>query len=198
MLRLAIVISAAMLAPAFSATHKVPDEEPLVTIEIPDQWQTKQVGESLKATAPDDLVHIVVVPPEGIKIAETMGEVMRYIRGAGGIVVRADSEKREQGKLNGMEVRRFSWQAKDKTGDVKIEFTIISLAPRKSVLVACWGSPQAEEKHETALKKVLQSIKSAAEQDQRKTPNIEHPTSNAERPKEAEPVTRTSPSANYR
>jgi hypothetical protein len=164
LLKLAIPICALLATSAFSATHKVPEDNPIVTIEIPDEWQTKEVGESIQATAPGDPVHILVVPPEGSKIAETMGEAMRYIRGTGGIVVRADSIKNELGKLNDMDVRHVSWDAKDKNGDVKIRFTIVSLAQRKSVLVACWGSPAAEQKHEADLKKILQSIKVAGEQ----------------------------------
>ena len=165
MLRVVVLVSALLAAtPVFSATHKVPEEEPIITIEIPDKWQTKEVGESLQATAPDAPVYILVVPPEGNKIAETMGEVMRYIRNTGGIVVKADSVKNEPGKLNDMAVRRVSWQAKDKDGEVKIQFTIVSVAERKSMLVAVWGPLVAEEKNETQLKKILQSIKGVAEQ----------------------------------
>ena len=94
--------------PVLSATHKLPEDEPIVTIEIPDKWQTKEVGESVQATAPGDPLHVLIVPPEGSKINETMGETMRYIRGTGGIVVKADSIKNEAGKLNGMEVQQLS------------------------------------------------------------------------------------------
>ena len=152
-----------LATPAFSAVHNIPEDEPLVTIEIPDQWQTKEVGESLQATAPHEQVRVLVVPPEGTKIAETMGEAMRYIRGSGGIVVKAESMKKEPGKLNGLDVHHVSWVGKDKTGEVKIEFTIIALPERKSVLVACWGPLEAQKKHQTDLNKILQSIKVAGE-----------------------------------
>jgi hypothetical protein len=161
MLKFAISICVRLAASAFSATHKVPEDEPFVTIEIPDEWQTKEIGESVLATVPGDPVHVLIVPPERNKIAEAMGEAMRYIRSTDGIVVKADSIKNEPGKLNDMDVRKVFWNAKDKHGDVKIQFTIVSLAQRKSVLVACWGPPKARQKHESDLKKILQSIKKA-------------------------------------
>jgi hypothetical protein len=161
MLKFAISICVLLATPAFSATHKLPEEEPYVTIEIPDEWQTKEIGESLLATAPGDPIHVLIVPPEGNKLAEAMGEAMRYIRNTGSIVVKAESVKKELGRLNDMDVRQLSWQGKDKNGDVKIQFTFVSLAQRKSVLVACWGPPKAEQKHEADLKKILQSIKKA-------------------------------------
>jgi hypothetical protein len=159
MLKLAISICALLATPAFSATHKLPEDEPIVTIEIPDQWQTKEVGECLQATAPADSVHVLVVPPEGSKINETMGEAMRYIRNTGAIIVKADSMKQEPGKINELEVKHVSWEAKDRNGDVNIRFTIFSLGERKSVLVALWGPLKAQEKHEAELKKIFQSVK---------------------------------------
>src|SRR5437773_1799639 len=116
MLNFVILLCALLATPVFATVHKVPEEEPLITVEIPDDWQTKEVGESVQATAPADPVHVLIVPPEGSKIAETMGEAMRYIRNTGGIVVKADTIKNEPGKLNGMEVRHISWDAKDKNG----------------------------------------------------------------------------------
>ena len=88
-----------------------------------------------------------------------MGEVMRYIRNTGGIVVRPESIKNEPGKLKEMDIRNVSWQGKDKNGDISIRFTIVWLAEAKQLLVACWGSPKAEQKYESTLKQMLQSVK---------------------------------------
>ena len=161
MLKFAIFVSAVLLTPAYAGLHKVPDEEPLITIDIPDEWQTKEVGESIQATVPGDSFHFMVVPPEGTKVAETMGEAMRYIRNSSGIMVKADSIKNETGKLNDMEVRHVFWEGKDKNGSVNIQFTIVFLTARKAVLLASWGPPEAEQKHKEALKKIFQSIKKA-------------------------------------
>ena len=148
-----------LVTPAFSATHKVPADDPIATIQIPDKWQSKEVGEGVEATSPDGAVHLLVMPVEANKIAESMGEAMRYLRNRDGITVKSDSVKQEQGKLSGMETRNVSWQGKDMKGDVKIRFTIVSIAEKQPLLVACWGSPEAEKKHEAELNKILQSIK---------------------------------------
>src|SRR5438105_3621376 len=134
MLKFAISICVLLLAtPAFSATHKVPEDDPIVTIEIPDKWQTKEVGESVQVIAPGDPVHVLIVPPEGSKIAETMGEAMRYIRNTGGIVVRADSIKKEPGKLNGLDTQQLSWE-KTRTGMSKSNLRSCPL-PKEN---PCW------------------------------------------------------------
>ena len=56
LLKFVISICVLLATPAFPATHKLPEDEPIVTIEIPDEWQTKEVGESVQATAPGDPV----------------------------------------------------------------------------------------------------------------------------------------------
>jgi hypothetical protein len=161
MRKFAAFLCMALATPTFSATHKVPGDEPIATIQIPDKWQSKEIGEGVEATSPDGTVCFLVIPAEGKKVAESMGEAMRYLRGKGGITVKADSVKHEQGKLNGMDVRKVSWQGKDQKGDVQIRFTIVTMAENKPLLVAYWGSPDAEKKHGAELNKMLQSIKKA-------------------------------------
>ena len=150
-----------LVVPAFPAIHKIPADEPIAVVQISEKWQTKEQGEFVKATSPDSTFHFLVIPAEPNKIAASMNEVMRYVRGTSGITVDSASRKDEKSKLNGMDVQSVSWDGKDKNGAVKIQFRIISIAERKPLLVACWGSPPAEKKHRGALNRMLQSIKKA-------------------------------------
>ena len=152
------LLCAGSIVPAISATHKVPGDEPFASIAIPDKWQTKEVGEAVQATSPDGAVFFLVMPVEPGKIAESMGEAMRYLRNQGGLTVKADTRKDEAGKLNGMDVQNVSWQGKNSKGDVTIRFASVSVAENRPLLVAYWCSPEAERKHRNELKKMLQSI----------------------------------------
>ena len=159
MRKFAALLLVALVSSAAAATYKVPPAEPIATVGIPEKWQSKARGEIVEATAPDRTISIRVVPIERSKIGESMNEAMRFLRGRDGIVVQADSRKDESIKLNGMEARNFIWQGKDKKGEVKIKFTIVVLAPREKLLVASWGSPEANKNHATDLEAILQSIK---------------------------------------
>jgi hypothetical protein len=152
---------AALLASALAGTYKVPRAEPLATLQIPDTWQTNDHGELVETASPDGAMRFLVLPPEANKINESMGKVMRYIRNTGGIIVKAESVKRELGELNGMEAQHISWEGKDKNGEVKIRFSIISIAKNRWLLAASWGSPAAEQKYQAELKNMLKSIKKA-------------------------------------
>jgi hypothetical protein len=147
-----------LLAPVFAGRHKVPPDEPIVTIEVPDKWKTTERGEHVEAISPDGAVSFLVMPAEAKKINEAMGEAMRYLRNKDGITVKAESVKREAGQLNGMDVKHVSWQGKTQKGDVKINFKIMSVPEGKPVIVVYWASPDAEKKHQKELNKMLQSI----------------------------------------
>jgi hypothetical protein len=147
-----------IVAPAFAGTHKVPPDEPIVTVQVPDKWQTTERGEHIEAISPDGAVSFLVMPAEAKKINEAMGEAMRYLRNKGGITVSADSMKREKGQLNGMDVKHVSWQGKNQKGDVKIKFKIMSVPEGNPVIVVYWASPEAEKKYQKELNKMLQSI----------------------------------------
>src|ERR1700720_770756 len=99
-----VLLCAGSIAPAISATHKVPGDDPIATIAIPDKWQTKEVGEAVEATSPDGAVSFLVMAAEPVKIAESMGEAMRYLRNRDSIFVNPETRKDEEEKLNGMNV----------------------------------------------------------------------------------------------
>jgi hypothetical protein len=158
---LILIFSCAIVCPAWSATFKVPAAEPIATVTLPEKWKSTELGENVKSVSPDGAIQILVISPERAKVAEAMGEAMRYLRGTGGITVTAESMKKDKGKLSEMDVQHVTWQAKDKNGEIKIRFSVISIAEKKPLLVAYWGSPAAEKKHRADIDKILRSIKRA-------------------------------------
>jgi hypothetical protein len=157
----AAFVCVVVAAPAYSATHKLPADDPIATIQIPEKWPTKEYEERVEATSADGTVNFFVMLAETNKVKESMLEAMRYVKGRNGITVKADSEKRDRGQVNGMDIRSFSWKGQDKKGEVKISFTVVSVPENKTLLVVYWGSPQATEKHERVLNQMLQSIQKA-------------------------------------
>lgn len=156
-----LLLCAASLAPANSATFKVPRGEPIASVAIPDKWRTREFEERVETTSPDGALFFLMMPAEQGKIAESMGEAMRYLRNRGGITIKDNTRKDESGKLNGMETRNVSWQGEDRKGDVTIRFSIVFMTDNKPLIAVYWCSPDIEKKHRSALNKVLQSIKKA-------------------------------------
>jgi hypothetical protein len=154
----AVFLFLLLIGSSFARTYSVPLDEPIATVRIPDNWPTQQRGEYIDATMPDDAGHVLVVPVEGPKVADSMGDAMRYIRRTGTIKVKADSINKETTNSKGREVRIVSWDATDQTRPIKIRCHIILAGERKRLLVVFWGSLRSQEKHLNELNRLLESI----------------------------------------
>lgn len=135
----------ASVLPAFAGTHRVPNEEPIAKLKIPDQWNVREVGESLQATTGDGGVHVLVVPVEGIKVAESLGEAIRYVRNTGGIVIKADTAKHGTAQVKDKSLQTVSWDATARDQPIKILCWVLQGAEGKRLLMLFWGSPEAEK-----------------------------------------------------
>jgi hypothetical protein len=148
----------ASVLPVFAKTHRVPNEDPIAKLHIPDQWNVQEVGESLQATTTDGGEHVMVVPVEGTKVAESLGEAIRYVRNSGGIIIKADSKKQETSQVKQKQLPTVSWDGTAQDRPIKIRCYVIEGAEKKRLLLLFWGSPEAENKYRTQLKKILESV----------------------------------------
>ena len=164
-------ISLAMLASGLADTHKIPPDEPMATIWMPDKWQIQQRGDSIEASPPDASILFLVAPVEHNKVAEALGEAMRFFRNRDeGFFMKQESRHDENGKVNGKEAHFVSWQGKNRKGQIETKFVIVFLAPNKSLIAAYDGSPDASKKYQRDLDKMIQSISNvedASEKDQK-------------------------------
>jgi hypothetical protein len=152
-------ISMFMLASSFPGTRKIPPDESIATIWIPDKWQSQQRGDAIEASPPDAAILFLVAPVEHNKVAEALGETMQFFRNRDeGFFVKPESRHDETGKVNGKEAHFVSWQGKDRKGEIETKFVIVFLAPNKSLIAAYDGSPAASEKYQRDLDKMIQSI----------------------------------------
>src|SRR5207248_7404949 len=110
---------------------------------------------------PDRAVHEHVLAVEVTKDAETMGEVIRYIRHIGAIVIKDGRGKTDSTTVNGKSVRSMSWDARDPQGEIRLHCHMMSGKGGKPALLFVWGSPAGEKKYERELNQILQDIRSA-------------------------------------
>ena len=76
------------MAPA--GTHLVPRDEPIVAVRIPQNWKVQEHDEFIEGAREGGL-HLLVVPVENRKTAESLGEGIRYIRNSNGLFLRLAS-----------------------------------------------------------------------------------------------------------
>jgi hypothetical protein len=144
-----------------AGTYPVPQDEPVVSVKIPEKWKVQKHEEFIEGTTPDGTMHVLALAVEGTKIAESLGEGVRYIRNTGGIVIKADSAKHETTALRGKPVRSVSWDAHDQKGEIKLRCHVISGKDDKPAILFFWGSVEAEKKYHSELSQILETIETS-------------------------------------
>jgi len=143
---------------ACAGIYRVPDDEPVISVKIPEKWKVQEHDEFVEGTSPDGAMHVLALGVEGTKVAESLGEGLRYIRNTNGIVIKADSARHETTTLKGKPLRTISWDGRDRKGDIKLHCHVVSGKNGKPALLFFWGTPEAEKKYQRDSKQVLETV----------------------------------------
>ena len=161
---LKLVVAAAILATlsvsVFAGTHKVPSDEPVATVTIPDDWKTDEIDEGIEATSSDGEVYLAIEETDGDSVKKSLEEAMKYLKSKG-VTVTDSSMKQQEGKLGEFDVVDISWDGKDEDGPAKISLTIVAVTETQGLLLIYWASPEGEKKNMEALGAIAKSITKA-------------------------------------
>jgi hypothetical protein len=143
---------------ALPGTYSVPHEAPILSVKLPQDWRVQEHDEFIEGTEPEGAIHLLVLPVETTKVAESLGEGIRYIRNTGGIVIKTAQPKQERTQRKGKPVQSLSWSGRDRKGEITLQCHVVSGKEGKQALIFFWGSPEAEKKHRTALNTILETL----------------------------------------
>jgi hypothetical protein len=157
---LAVLLSLTFCHPCLAGTHKVPTDEPVAVITIPDEWKTDTTEKGIEATSSDGEVYLAIEATDSDSIKESVGDAVKYLKSKG-VTVTDSSMKQEDRKLGEMDVVDISWDGKDEDGPAKISLTIVAVTKSEGLLVIYWASPTGAKKHAEALAAIAKSITKA-------------------------------------
>ena len=143
---------------ACAGTYPIPHDEPVIAVKIPEKWKVQEHEEFVEATVPDGTMHVLALAVEGTKVAESLGEGIRYIRNTGGIVLKSDSAKHEATTLKGKPLRSLSWDGRDQKGEIKLQCHVVPGKNDKPALLFFWGTADAHKKYQGELSEILGTI----------------------------------------
>ena len=155
---LVLVASLTITSALAAGTYKVPEEDPIITLRVSDKWKTHEHEEYVETVSPDGNAHALVLPVEGSKVAESMGEAMQHIRRHGGFVVKAATVKEGTVKVKDREIPTVSWDATEHGRPVKIRCYVFTGSDARRVILMTWGVGQHEQKNHAELSRILKSI----------------------------------------
>ena len=157
-LSFALLLALALLTPSYGKTFKLPAEESIASITIPDDWKSKEIDDGVEAQSADDEVYFYVEATDAKGVEKSIEEAVKYLQGQG-VTVDDKTMKQSDGKINGMEVMEVDWKGKDKDGATEISLSIVVVTKDKGLLVVYWASPEGTKKHMKTLGEIANSIK---------------------------------------
>jgi hypothetical protein len=157
-LLLAAVIAVAVPALAFAKTSKIPDDDTVAIVTIPDAWDIHEIDAGVEATSPDSEVYLAVEAAPAKDVNQTAIDAVKWLAKQG-VTIDASSMKQKEIKINGMEAVDLSWDGKDKDGPTKVSVTLVVASAKKVLVLTYWASPDGEKANEKDLMAIAGSIK---------------------------------------
>jgi hypothetical protein len=153
------LILTGLVATASAGSYKLPKDEPIASVSFPAGWKVEASDESLDANSDDDEIYINIEFNDAESIEGAIEETFGYLK-KNKVKIDKATEKKTEGELGGMKVVNYDWDGEDSDGKCKISLAILSVTPKKALLLLYWASPEGEKKHQKELDSIVSSIKS--------------------------------------
>lgn len=144
------------ITPALAKNFAVPNNNPAVTVTVPDSWKTQDIGSGYLAQSPDDTVYFSVEfanSPNGEKL---MANHIAWMK-ENNIKVVKPAEANTT--LNNIPVSVYQFETSDDAGQTTVEFIMMRAGSNRIVMFTIWASDAERAKNTDALASIYASIK---------------------------------------
>ena len=161
-LKLALTVSTLLISASFAQAKNftLPAKGPMVTIEVPDDWNPQTDGKAMEGTSSDGKLFIRadIVQSKNLEDA-TLGAV-KYLEDKGVKITHRNPIKDMQ--INGMKGFNLQMQGSDSIGPAQVSLSIFpSKDAQRWVMVTLWGDETIEGQNMDGLGGILDSLKLA-------------------------------------
>ncbi|WP_367873782.1 hypothetical protein [Luteolibacter sp. Populi] len=154
----ALGFSGLLLAPLFAEDYKIPKKDSVFSISFPEKWTVTHGDESVDAVTSDNAIQLYAQTDDADTLEESVTWAIDYLTKAS-VKIDADSQKDNEGKINGMKVGGLNWDGTDEDGACRVSLSFIELSDEKVITLLYWGSSAAEKEHAKELESILNSMK---------------------------------------
>ena len=136
----------------------LPAAGPVVTIELPDAWAPEVIERGAQATSPDTTVYVAFQVADARDTDRAIAEAVTFFA-ASGIRIDPATQKRLDGKINGMDLVDVTWDGVDANGPTKAALSVILVSDAKIGILTYRGSAAGEARYADPLKAIVDSIR---------------------------------------
>ena len=158
-----LAVAAFLVAGAFAngvtaKTVPIPADDPIATLTAPDAWEPSAFDTGVEMTSPDGGIYLSVEEVKADDLTSAVADTVQTL-GKQGLVVDTSTKKASDFENNGMKFHDFAYKGTDKDGPTNFDVTLVETkTPGTFVMLAFWGSDDADKANSKTLTDILQSI----------------------------------------
>lgn len=151
------LLALGMSGAAMAETYVLPNGKPLVSITIPETWESTEIAKGIEASSPDEGVYIAAEIVETNKVDVAIKEAVKYLIDNGVEIDQASMVKKET-KFGSFDAIEVDWTGKDEDGPTQVSVSIVILSETKTMFLTYWASPEAGKANAADLNAIAASI----------------------------------------
>jgi hypothetical protein len=152
-------ILVAFAAIADAKTIKIPEDKPVVSVNVPDSWEPEATDKGIAIESPDKIVTVFfeVTSPKGVE--DLIDENVDWLMKDQKVEIDRESQSEKDFKNGDINWSRISWDGNNKEfGPATVGFLMTKVG-NKILTVTYWITKKDHEKQMPALDKILSSVK---------------------------------------
>lgn len=156
----ALCLSLALVTATLSAkTIKVPDEDPAVTVNVPESWNPEQIEKGITTESEDKEATIFFEITEAKDTSEVLDENIKWLKGEK-VTIDPATKTEKDFKAGSMSWSSISWKGtSEEWGPATIGFAFSDVGHGKVLVMTYWITKKGMALHEAELNKIFESVK---------------------------------------
>jgi hypothetical protein len=148
----------ASLAPA--ETINIPEDEPAISVNIPETWKPEATDKGITCESPDKIVTIIFEVTTEKGLDALIQENVECLVKDQSVQLDKASEHKQDFESAGLKWSRISWDGDSKEwGPATVGFLFTDAGSGKILTVTYWITKKDQEAHFPTLTKIIESVK---------------------------------------
>ena len=148
-----------LVATASAKTYKIPEEDPVASVSVPDSWAPEATDKGIATESEDKEATVFFEVADAKSVDTLMDENIAWLKEQK-VTITESSKSEKDFKTASMSWSRISWDGtNEEFGPATIGFAFADVGNGKVLIVTYWITKKGFKKHEEELDKIFDSVK---------------------------------------
>ncbi|MGA8477178.1 MAG: hypothetical protein WB696_04400 [Chthoniobacterales bacterium] len=145
---------------AHAGTVNIPQDNPAVSVDVPDSWKPEETDKGIACESPDKVATIFFEVTSSSGLEALIDENVDWLTKDQGVQLDKASEQKQEFEAGNLGWKRISWNGTSKEwGPATVGFAFTDAGNGKVLTVTYWITKKDQEKHFPTIEKIFESVK---------------------------------------